>query len=55
MEINGNESKRLPQSDSVNDIKVWKKPILTQLDIKQTLTVECASGLRFDRKEGCIP
>lgn len=41
--INPN-SKQVDQSRSIGDLKVWKMPILTQLDIKQTLTGGCPSG-----------
>ena len=56
MEKYSNERNRLAKSDSIDEIKIWKKPLLTQLDIKQTLVVDCESGMHFDRNAGgCVP
>jgi len=55
MKKNNNEDKRLSQSSSINEIKIWKKPTLTQLDIKQTMVVECPSGMHWSDNDGtCV-
>lgn len=50
------DGKQLAQNKSVGNIKIWKKPILAQLDIKQTLIVDCGSGMHWDSEaRDCRP
>ena len=45
----------LAQNESIENLKSWKKPILIQLDIKQTLTVgddsRCPNGVNLKTGE----